>query len=78
MGITKLALSKLDGVIESVVSLKQRMALVTYDANKVTQEDLVRIINDNTQFRATFLTHGVAKNFSVPKKCGFLGLFCKK
>ena len=76
MGITKLALEKLDGIHSSTVSLNREQAIVIFDPQKVEPEDMVRSINESSGFRARVISVGDVQEESPAPNCLFLGFFC--
>ena len=78
MGITKLALERLDGVYYSTVSMARGEAIVIYDSQRVSPNEMVQAIHRGTSFRAVVVSVDDAEpgDLTRPRNCLIFGFFC--
>ena len=69
------AITSIDGVSKCNVDFDNKMAIVTYDTEKVKSTDILATIHESTEFKASVNNAEVKKEIKVEKKTLFQKIF---
>ena len=69
------AITSIEGVSKCNVDFDNKMAVVTYDTEKVKSTDILATIHEGTEFKASIISTDLKKEKKVEKKTLFQKIF---